>query len=134
MLPVIDLPEYLDPAAARRCYERRLRSERLLYLALCPEKDRQLIEDKTKKWNLGDFKRITNILDALEMSLFSNYLQMKHSDLLEQAAKEIQSEIDNHVCDIDKSIKEVVMWHSDFCQQLPSETIKKYISELLYID
>lgn len=134
MLPIKDLPEYLDPAAVKRCYESRLRSERLLYLAICPDKDRELLKDETTVWSLEDFKRITDTLSALELSVYCDYLQMKHSDLLEQVADGILAELNNADHDIEKDIKEIDRWRSEFCNHLPTETMKKYIGELLYTD
>lgn len=130
MLSLHDLPEPLDAATVKRFHDKQIRSERLLFLSICSERDRQLLTEKEQEMSLPEFNRIINLLEALGMSYYSTFLQMQHPDLLEQLSNIIEKEVANPDFDLDKEIDQ---WRQEFCSQLPTETMKTYIGELLYL-
>lgn len=134
LLSLSDLPEPITPDAVKRYHKEKLRSERLLFLAICPEADRLLLEKKDSPISLQDFERITFLLGALGLSDFSNHLQMKHSDLLEQLATNIEKELSEKHFNLQLEFDKTDQWEKDFCEQLPTETMKHYIRQLFYID
>lgn len=95
LLSLNDLPEPVDLATVKRCYEKKLQSERLLFLSICPESDRILLKNNNLSMSLQDFDRILFLLEALELSNYSNHLQMQHADLLDQLATGIEQDVAN---------------------------------------
>ncbi|MDD2979300.1 MAG: hypothetical protein PHN80_04940 [Hespellia sp.] len=134
LLSLNDLPEPIDPATVKRCYEKKLRSERLLFLSICPESDRILLEKNNLSMSLQDFDRILFLLEALELSNYSNHLQMQHADLLDQLATGIEQDVADPQHNVQQDLDRADKWKIDFCNELPNETMKAYIRQLFYIN
>lgn len=133
MLPLNDLPEPITPATVKRYYAEKLRCERLIFLALCSETDRLLLEENAPV-SLLDFERITYLLETLGLSNLCNYLQMNHQDLFEQLANGIEKELSDTYFNLQIEISRAEQWQTDFCEKLPTEDMKHYMSQLFYID
>ena len=133
MLSLHDLPEPLDAATVKRFHDSRIRSEQLLFLAICSERDRALLTEETQEMSLPDFDRITYLLETLGMTFYSTALQMQHPDLLKQLADTIEKEVADPNFDSDKEMNKIDQWRQDFYNQLPTETMKTYIGELIYL-
>ena len=113
----------------------KVRSQRLLYLALCPQSDREVLTYQ-KDMTIKDFERITYLLEQLNFDEYCFYLEKEYEHFIEDLGKEI---LNNLVPKKDRKSKracrkaqleEAQQWSEDFCLSLP-ESIREYIMELL---
>lgn len=117
----------------KKMRKEQIRKEKLLFLALCSESDRQRINGE-QELQVNDFDRICYLLDSLGLENFLLHFENTYGDLLEQLGNQILTSLD----DLDeKGIEQEcytrVQWLQDFCMHLPTPELAEHFKELFNI-
>lgn len=123
---------HFDPNVKKRLLKVNEEKEKYLFLALCPQSDRELIQNK-KGITLEDFDRISYLLYKLGLNCYEIRFQMEHKDLLQQLGEQIKSEVENDTVDIAKELMKHEQWLNDFIRQLPTPHMQKCLQQLFQI-
>lgn len=126
-----DWPIELDPAISKRFKENQICKERLLFIALCSDYDRELLISD-KEMDLKDFDRIQCLMTNLGLESLHSHFMMEHPELMSTLVNQLEDEkaIKD---DRDKKMKEMMQWYKEFLDQLPSEKMRYFISIILSI-
>lgn len=124
----------ITPELLQRRHKRHVEKERLLFLALCSEKDRQLINGKIEL-NVNEYERICYLLETLGFNDFLLQFELAHEDLLMELGTQIEKDVNmSDELDISEIIDTTNQWLRNFCEELPSPVIKQYIKTLFYLE
>lgn len=107
-----------DAKSILRIENEKIRKEKLLFLSLCSQLDRDMLQCK-REMSLQDFNRIMYLIYNLGFESYYTELSGIYYDLF----------IKDYPCKDEDMYK----WLEDFCNQLPTDTMKTFIRELLYI-
>jgi len=123
-----------DFGIPKKPYEERTEKEKLLFLALCNEKDRELINGK-EKLNLRDFERMTYLLATLGFNDYLLDFQLEHEDLMVKLVEKIEDDLNRREEADSFVILDIVnRWSRNFCDQMPDCTMKYYMELLFDLD
>lgn len=112
----------------------QLKKEKLLFLALCSEKDRQYINENTDL-PIADFERITYLLNALGLKNYLLSFEFEHEDSMTELAQQILDEVESpEKIEAKEMIVEIENWLKEFCDGLPSPVMRYYFEMLFNLD
>lgn len=104
--------------------------ERLAFLFLCGQRDRDILTGK-KKMSFPDFERLTYMMDLLGMDAYNREIIEEYSEKFEEKIRQLEmleQEIDDGT---DKELaadtEKYEMWIETFCSQVPDKEIRKQI-------
>lgn len=100
--------------------------QQLLFFALCSDTDRDMILGK-REMSVDDFDRLACLIHLLGLSDLGIDFEMKHKELLKQVADKIEYNVEHDTVCIEKEQAEYNGWLDNFINQLPAESMKKYI-------
>lgn len=118
-----------DRKTVQKYYRRKLEKEKNLFLALCSPKDAEIIQEKRSP-SLEEFERISCLLDMLGLSDYAVFFQMKHKNLLDKLAGQIQTEIETDSVDIERDCARYEAWLEAFLSQLPTDRTRHYVRQV----
>lgn len=118
-----------DRKALQNYYRRNLEKEKNLFLALCCPKDAEIVLGKRTP-SLEEFERISYLLDMLGLSEYGIFFQMKYGNLLDEIAKQVQTEIKTDSVNIDRECAKYEAWLETFLSKLPTSRVCHYIRQV----
>lgn len=109
--------------------DEQVKKEKLLFLALCSERDREYINLEADL-TAGDFERIVYLLCALGFQNFLLEFEREHKDLLSQIGQQITRRLEMR-SDTDREMEKADSWLREFCNGF-SDPIMRYYMEILF--
>ncbi|MCR0264751.1 hypothetical protein MKC73_12680 [[Clostridium] innocuum] len=106
-----------------------MEKEKNLFLALCSPKDAEIIQGKRSP-SLEEYEHISYLLDKLGLTDYAVFFQMKHKNLLDKLAEQIQTEIETDSIDIECECARYEAWLEAFLSQLPTDRIRHYVRQV----
>ena len=106
--------------------------EKRLFLGLCSADDRNLLLGK-KPMSAERFQRLYSLMDTLGLEHYSLNFALEQGNLMEKLTDSMEKDFENGSFDLMKDIALQEKWIQDFLEQLPNETLKKYIGEIFLL-
>lgn len=108
-------------------WDDRTQKQMMIYLAICPERDYQVLTMK-EDMLLSDFERIIYSLDLLDFTEYAYCLQEEYEDFFYEYARNLENEVSSDDSPLPEKYEN---WLIAFCEQLPTERMRECFKEML---
>lgn len=112
--------------------DEQVKKEKLLFLALCSERDRKYINLEADL-PPAEFERIVYLLYTLGFQNFLLEFEVEHKDLLSQIGQQIIERLEMQ-SDIDEEMAKADSWQREFCNGLCDPIMRYYVEILFHLD
>ncbi len=124
MISIKELPKELNPAVYEKMMEKKVRKEYYLFLALCPEHEKEILTSK-EELTLYDFEKIEYLMYELGFDYLRNDFLMQHPDLLKESGCKVAPQ---------KAIEDAEKWRKEFIEQISDDRVKIFVRAAMNVD